>query len=38
MVGDPLVTADVALLQVSAQRGGAALEDVAHHLLLGGRR
>src|SRR5712692_8707741 len=38
MVGDALVTAGVALVQVSAEGGRAALRDVAHHLLLCGRR
>jgi len=32
------VAASVALVQVSTEGGGAALDDVAHHLSLGGRR
>jgi hypothetical protein len=38
MVRDALVTAGVALVQMSAEGGGAALDDVAHHLSLRGRR
>jgi len=38
MLGDALVTAGVALVQVSAEGGRAALHDVAHHLSLRGRR
>src|SRR6266481_4157489 len=38
MEGDALLAAGVALVQVSAEGGGAALQDVAHHLFLRGRR
>src|SRR5260370_21674437 len=38
MEGDAWLAAGVALVQVSAEGGGAALQDVAHHLFLRGRR
>ena len=38
MVADMLITAGVASVDLSAQGGRAALDDVSHHLLLRGRR
>ena len=38
MVADALMTAGIALIQVSAEGGGAALNDVTHDFLLRGRR